>query len=63
MMEKENKCLGKKRFMVDNNVLYADEHKHLLAVRLNVMHLAHNLSWAGHLCCYKTHMEVSACFY
>lgn len=49
MREKENKCLGEKRFMLDNNVLYTvdNEHKHLLAVGLKLMYLAHAFPGLG----------------
>lgn len=62
------KCLGRERFVIDNNVLYAanEEHKRLVVpadCRSLVIHLAHTFLWAGHLGRHKTYIRVSAHFY
>lgn len=63
----EGKCMGKERFIIENDVLYAvnEEQKGLMVpaeCRSMVMHLALTFPWAGHLGRHKTHMRVSARF-
>lgn len=60
--------MGKERFIVDNDVLYAvdDDHRRLVvpaSCRSLVLHLAHTLPWAGHLGRHKTYLRISKRFY
>lgn len=56
----EGKCLGRERFIIENDVLHAvnEEHKRLVLAncRSLVMHQAHTFPWAGHVGRHKAYL-------